>query len=108
VQASYGPPGKSLVSVTVLNVAQDEIQLERNVLAQLVEWYGEVARQWTHLRTYPIPEALVLQQAGMLSPVNKPLKMSDRLFACGDYLSVASIEGGIATGIRCADEICGH
>jgi len=101
------PPGKSLVSVTVLAIAGDEAQLERDVRAQLVEWYGEAPKQWGHLRTYAIPEALPLQEPPLLETVQKPVKISDRLFACGDYLSIASIEGAISTGIRCADEICG-
>jgi len=104
---NYAPPGKSLVSVTVLGVVEDELQLERDVRTQLVEWYGQAASQWGHLRTYAIPEALALQEPPLLKTVNKPLKISDRLFICGDYLSIASIEGAISTGIRCADEICG-
>jgi hypothetical protein len=107
VHQNYAPPGKSLISVTVLGVAGDEAQLERNVRAQLTDWYGEAATQWAHLRTYAIPEALVLQEPPLLETVHKPVRLSNRLFACGDHLSVASIEGAISTGIRCADEICG-
>jgi hypothetical protein len=103
----YAPPGKSLVSVTVLGVVEDQVHLERQVRAQLLDWYGEATRQWSHLQTYAIPEALPLQEPPLLQTVNKPVKLSDRLFACGDRLSIASIEGAISTGIRCADEICG-
>jgi phytoene dehydrogenase-like protein len=105
VHSGYAPAGKSLVSVTVLGVHQDLIQLETQVRTQLVQWYGEPAREWAHLRTYAIPEALLLQSPPLLETVQKPLKLSDRLFACGDYLGITSIEGAISSGIRCADQI---
>ena len=102
---TYAPPGKSLVSVTVLGAAEDPFRMEGEVRAQLVDWYGEQARQWHHLRTYVIPEALSLQAPPSLEVIKKQVKISDRLYACGDYLSVTSIEGAIACGIRCADQI---
>jgi phytoene dehydrogenase-like protein len=106
LHATYAPPGKSLVSVTVLGVSDNEARLEQQVRAQLVDWYGEVAAEWRHLRTYAVPEALTLQEPPSLEVVKKPVRISATLFACGDYLSVTSIEGAIASGIRCADEIC--
>jgi phytoene dehydrogenase-like protein len=104
---NYAPAGKSLVSVTVLGIVDDPGKLDAAVRTQLTEWYGDIARQWTHLRTYAIPEALIIQEPPLLEHVNKPVRMSDRLFACGDYLAVTSIEGAISTGIRCANEIAG-
>jgi phytoene dehydrogenase-like protein len=104
LHANYAPAGKALVSVTVLGVRDD---LESAVRTQLVEWYGEAARQWTHLRSYAIPEALLIQEPPLLEVVKKPVRVSERLFACGDYLAVTSIEGAISSGIRCADEMAG-
>jgi len=104
LHANYAPAGKALVSVTVLGVRDD---LEAAVRTQLVEWYGEAAQQWTHLRSYAIPEALLIQEPPLLEVVKKPVRVSERLFACGDYLAVTSIEGAISSGIRCADEMAG-
>jgi len=104
---TYAPPGKALVSVTVLGLAEDEFHLEAEVRAQLTEWYGKSAAQWRHVRTYTIPEALTVQEPPALSIVRKPSKIADGLYACGDYLSITSIEGAIASGIRCADEVYG-
>lgn len=104
---TYAPPGKALISVTVLGVAEDALNLERGVRAQLLDWYGQDAAPWQHLRTYSIPEALTLQEPPALQLIKKPVRISDRLFACGDYLSITSIEGAIASGIRCADELVG-
>jgi phytoene dehydrogenase-like protein len=105
VHASYAPAGKSLISVTVLGVPEDLTKLESEVRQELVDWYGEPATHWHHLQSYKIPEALSLQSPPQLSVVEKPVKISDRLFACGDYLSITSIEGAISTGIRCADQV---
>jgi hypothetical protein len=105
VHPNYAPPGQALVSVTVLGASEDAFRLEGEVRAQLVDWYGEQASRWRHLRTYRMLEALSLQAPPSLDVIRKPLKISDRLFACGDYLSITSIEGAIASGIRCADEI---
>lgn len=103
---TYAPGGKALVSVTVLGVTRNEGKLERDVRRQLSEWYGKGVEEWKHLHTYSIPEALTLQQPPCLELVRKPSKLSDGLFACGDYQSITSIEGAIASGTRCAEEIC--
>ena len=105
VQPSYAPEGVSLISVTVLDAAfQSREDLEPIVRAQLKEWYGPDAEQWRHLRTDHIANALPLQSPPALDPVAKPVKISDRLFACGDYTTIASIEGAITSGQRAADE----
>ena len=102
---TYAPRGKSLVSVTVLGADKDEILLEGQVRKQLLDWYGPPAGNWRHLRSYAIPDALSLQEPPALEAVRKPVKLSENLFACGDYLSITSIEGAIASGIRCADAV---
>ncbi len=102
---SYAPPGRSLISATVLGVVDDEVQLEHQVRTQLVDWYGSQALAWRHLRTYSISEALSLQSPPALNIIRKSSRRSESLFACGDYLSITSIEGAIASGIRCAEEL---
>ena len=102
---SYAPAGKSLVSVTVLGVSEDEAALESEVRKQLTGWYGKEVTEWKHLRTYAIPEAVTLQEPPSLATVKKPVQLSSRLFVCGDYLSITSIEGAISSGIRAADAV---
>lgn len=102
---THAPPGQALISVTVLGVVDDEVELERRVRAQLLDWYGTQVESWRYLRTYSIPEALTLQAPPALSIIRKSTKITERLFACGDYLSITSIEGAVASGIRCADQI---
>lgn len=103
-QRSYAPENVSLISVTVLDSAfQSNGDLEPVVRAQLGDWYGPDTAQWKHLRTDHIANALPLQSPPALDPVAKPVKISDRLFVCGDHTTIASIEGAITSGQRAAD-----
>jgi hypothetical protein len=104
VQASYAPEDVSLISVTVLDpVLQTNADVERLVRAQLQQWYGAEVQNWNHLRTDHIVNALPLQSPPALEIVAKPVKLSDRLFVCGDHTTIASIEGAITSGQRAAE-----
>ncbi|MBV9307054.1 MAG: FAD-dependent oxidoreductase, partial [Acidobacteriaceae bacterium] len=81
--------------------------LEQSVRAQLRTWYGDEVSRWRHLRTYHIDPALPLQEPPELHSIRKPVKLSDRLFLCGDYSGIVSIEGAIEAGIRAADALIG-
>jgi phytoene dehydrogenase-like protein len=106
---SYAPRGLSLVSVSVLHPAyRSRPDLEGLVRSQLMAWYGDEVSKWHHLRTYHIDEALPLQEPPGLSPVEKPVRLSERLFWCGDHAGIVSIEGAIASGIRAADAAAGN
>lgn len=106
VQSSYGPAGTSLISVTVLDPTyQARGDIEQAVRSQLTRWYGDRVSSWRHLRTYRIANALPLQEPPLLSPIEKPVKLSERVFICGDHTGIASIEGAILSGIRVADAI---
>ncbi len=104
VQRGYAPDTTSLISVTVLDPAfQSNGDLEPIVRAQLKNWYGPDAAQWKHLRTDYVANALPLQSPPALDPVAKPVKISERLFVCGDHTTISSIEGAITSGQRAAD-----
>ncbi|MDQ2711711.1 MAG: FAD-dependent oxidoreductase [Acidobacteriota bacterium] len=102
----YAPEGTSLISVTVIDPGyRTASDLETQVREQLTSWYGGSVLGWQHLRSYPIEDALPIQEPPLLSPVEKSVKLSDRLFVCGDYTGVASIEGAISSGIRAAEAV---
>ena len=106
LHASYAPHGTSLVSVTVIDPAyRSRPDLEAQVQAQLTRWYGASVSAWRHLRTYEINAALPLQKAPLLTPVEKPVKLSERFYQCGDYTGIVSIEGAISSGIRAAEAV---
>lgn len=104
VSPSYAPAGSSLVSATVLGVpVLDDPALESSVRQELQGWFGNQVQAWRHLRTYRIPFALPDQSPPALTPVAKPARISPWLWACGDYLDTASIQGAMVSGRRAAE-----
>ncbi|MBC7927595.1 MAG: FAD-dependent oxidoreductase [Bryobacteraceae bacterium] len=104
----YGPKGKALISVSVLGRPQaDNEQLTRQVKAQLQAWYGTQVKAWRLLRVYRIPYSVPFQPAGALQPVAKSVRLADRLWRCGDYADVSSIQGAMVSGRRVAEAIAG-
>jgi hypothetical protein len=73
-----------------------EEELIEGVYKELTEWYGGQVKQWKHLRTYHIPQALPAFTA--VEPSNKDLQLSDHLFRCGDYTAYPSLNAAMQTG----------
>lgn len=101
VAPELAPPGRSLVSATVLGSDGDEDAVRR----QLTEWFGTVVDRWRHLRTVRIEHALPRQVPPALSPVAKPTVRSDGVIVCGDWLDTASIQGAMVSGRRAAEAV---
>jgi phytoene dehydrogenase-like protein len=99
----YAPPGRALVSVSVLGLPE-AADLESRVLAELEAWFGSAVREWRHLRTYRIERALPRQAMG--SGFTGPgFRKEAGVYLCGDHLWSASIEGAILSGLRTAEAI---
>lgn len=104
VHPTYAPSGTSLVSVTVIHPAfRARPDLELQVRSQLAEWYGAAVGEWSHLKTYAIEDALPIQSPPLLTPIEKPVKLAEHLYACGDYAGIVSIEGAVSSGVRAAE-----
>ncbi len=110
VAASYAPPGKTLVSATVVgNPPLDDQRLAAGVHNQLVDWFGPSAQAWRHVKTYRIPYALPRQLPPTLSPlVEKPAAAGEGIFVCGDYCDTGSLNGAMASGRRAAEAVLGY
>jgi len=102
---SYGPPGESLVSVTVLGIPTDENRLRAEVLEQLEDWFGSSVKDWRHLRTYRIPHALPRQASPALAIPERPVRWQPGIFVCGDHRDNASIQGAMVSGRRAAEVV---
>jgi len=100
---TYAPPGRALVSVSVLGTV-DSTDLESRVLAELEAWFGGAVREWRHLRTYRIERALPRQSPGT-GFTGPGFRKVAGVYLCGDHLWSASIEGSILSGLRTADAI---
>lgn len=99
----YAPPGRALVSVSVLGLVE-AVELEARVLAELEGWFGRRVREWRHLRTYRIERALPEQAPGT-GFTGPGFRKEAGVYLCGDHLWSASIEGAIKSGLRTADAI---
>lgn len=99
----YAPPGRSLISVSVLGTMEPQ-NMESRVMAELEAWFGGAVREWRHLRTYRIERALPTQAPG--SGFTRPgFRMESGVYLCGDHQWSASIEGAVISGLKTADAI---
>ncbi len=107
VAPGYAPPGQSLVSVNLVGSAREaEPELLTAVRNELAGWFGEAVHGWRHLRTYAIREALPQFTAGQ--PGEKPLKLAEGLYRCGDYPAYPSYNASMLTGRHVAEQIAGR
>jgi phytoene dehydrogenase-like protein len=106
VAPAYAPAGKSLVSVSVLGTQElTEAQLSGFVIAQMKNWFGEVARSWRLLKSYKIPHAQPQQYPGALEPPERSVRVRPGVYVCGDHRNNASIHGAMLSGRRAAEAI---
>jgi len=106
VSEAYAPAGRALVSVSVLGPPDpDDERLLHGVRAHLRGWYGGDVDRWAHLRTYRIDHAQPAQPPGTIDPAQRPLRRSDRVWVCGDHRTDASLNGALAGGRRCGEEV---
>jgi phytoene dehydrogenase-like protein len=108
VAPSYAPPGAALVSATILGIpALDDDGLEGAVREQLRGWFGAQVSGWRRLAVYRIPFALPAQPPAVLAAPQRPVRVRDGLFVCGDHRDTASIQGAMVSGRRAAAALRG-
>ena len=106
VCAGYAPEGRALISASLIGVPEEEDEtVLKAVRAQLGGWFGESVESWEHLATMRVPRALPVTGELPSYRGNAPTKVADELFVCGDHRSNASINGAMASGRRCAEEV---
>ena len=98
----YAPEGQSLLSVSVLGLAEVDGRLVEQVRAELLEWFGPEASSWRYLRADCIRRGLPEQ----LPTRSAPTSINHAgVWVCGDHLSSASIEGAVVSGKQTAAAI---
>ncbi|CAA7395068.1 unnamed protein product [Spirodela intermedia] len=110
VSPSYAPPGKTLVSVSLIGTAaeeEDDGRLAAEVAAELGGWFGEAeVAGWRHLRTYRIPFAQPDQ-----SPQTELTAVDPRagggVYLCGDHMRSATFDGALVSGRVAAEALIG-
>jgi glycine/D-amino acid oxidase-like deaminating enzyme len=96
----HAPPGRSLVSVSVLGSGEPDLDA---VAHQLRGWFGAVTAEWRHLRTYRIPRALPAYPVGGFQPL--PVRLAEGLYACGDHREHPSLNGALRSGRLAAEAV---
>lgn len=116
VAKTYAPAGKHLISVTVLGQLPGkhdhedalepafEAQLINDVIIQAKSWFGEKVDGWQHVKSYRIANALPDQSPPWLE-TPRPTRLSDGLYACGDFRENASINGALISGRKAAEAL---
>ncbi|CAI9103973.1 OLC1v1002572C1 [Oldenlandia corymbosa var. corymbosa] len=106
VAPSYGPPGKGLVSVSLIglfdNVAEKD--LVNQVIDELSGWFGKAAvGSWKYLRMYKVKFA----QPNQCPPTDlmKNPRIKPGLYICGDYMTSATFDGALVSGRRAAEAL---
>ncbi len=106
VTDGYAPPGAALISVSIIGVHDlGDPALEATVREQMRDWFGPSVAGWRHLRTYRIREALPQRSARRPEDESARYHVAPGLYACGDYLENASIDGAMVAGRRAAESI---
>ena len=106
IAPSYAPPGKHLISVTVLGTQElTDAQLGGFIIAQMKNWFGSVARSWRFLKSYKIPHAQPQQYPGALDPAERSVRIRPGIYVCGDHRDNASIQGAMLSGRRAAEAV---
>ena len=107
---SLAPPGRALLSVTVLDAAdpeRDDAALEARVRATMRDWYGARADELELLRLLRIPYAQMRQPpgiAGLLSSVRTPVP---RVWLASEATRGVSIQGALEAGEQAAAAVTG-
>ncbi|MEJ7845001.1 MAG: NAD(P)/FAD-dependent oxidoreductase [Acidimicrobiales bacterium] len=101
VAPTYAPDGRALIAASLPSTAVDEDA----VRAQLRRWFGPAVDQWDLLRTDRIPHAQPAQPPAALEPVERPVRVTGRVYVCGDHRDNASINGALVSGRRAAEAV---
>ena len=108
VADTYAPAGRTLVTVSTLEVPGDEEgrrDLEARVRAQVRGWYGAQVDAWRLLRCDVIPYAQPRQTPSDLPSLARRVRLDERRWVCGDHRDTGSIQGALVSGRRTADEL---
>jgi hypothetical protein len=99
---SYASHDRTLISSSALGV-HSSTQSELQVRSHLASLYQVPTSNWTHVATYPIPDALPMMTAP--HDVEQSVRLSGGVYIAGDYRQVSSTNGALASGRRAAEAL---
>ncbi|MBD3750756.1 MAG: FAD-dependent oxidoreductase [Sphingobacteriales bacterium] len=99
IAKAYSSSGEALISVSILRevsaIATEK--LAEMVKKELSIWF-EDAKQWQFLERYDISYALPNQNSVSGEPTEQVLKLDERIYRCGDFLTNGSINAAMWSG----------
>lgn len=106
VSRSYAPAGKSLISVSVNGILEENTQAAiQKVKQELTPYFGKEVQEWHHLKTYKIRHALPDQKHVQHHLAESSICIRSGLFMCGDHLLNGSVNGAMRSGAFAAKVI---
>ncbi|MGZ6162705.1 MAG: FAD-dependent oxidoreductase, partial [Myxococcaceae bacterium] len=108
VAPEYAPPGKALVSASVLGAHSGVAEMELRVRAQLKGWFGGAVEGWRLIRADVVHDAIPAEPPSVLEPAQRPVRTPGGITLCGDHRDNASIDGALTSGRRAAESVLSH
>lgn len=102
VAPTYAPPGRTLVSSSVLGTRGPAAD-EDAVRAHLAVLYGTSTDDWELVRRVEVPAALPAMPPPL--SLRKPVRYVDGIYVCGDHRDTGSIQGALVSGRRTATAV---
>lgn len=98
VSHHYAPKGKSLISVSVVNMPLQLLDIVDVVREDLSTVLGEQVYDWEHVKTYEIQYALPCQHRVVHDRDPDDYRLGDHLYIAGDHMLYGSINAAMKTG----------
>ena len=106
VSPRYAPHGKTLVSAVVLQPERwQQTGILNLVRDQLIEWFGNKAMHWRHLKTFHISHALPDQRPPTADPYERLRPATARVHVCGEYQSLPGLQWALRSGRLAAQTV---
>lgn len=107
VARSYAPPGKTLISTTVVGDADeygDDESLVSAVRQQMARWFGqEEVDNWEVLKIYRIPHSQSAQNPDFV--FKRDTVVGNGVFVCGDHRNSPTLDGAFESGRDAAVQV---
>jgi len=101
----YAPADRHLVTVNLLGTEIDPDAATKAVLGELVDWFGAEVKSWERLAVYSLPAALPRQAPPVPYPGGRTLRVTDRLWVCGELGGAPSIQWALTSGSRAGESV---
>lgn len=106
VSKAYAPSKKSLISVSINSVVEENTQAAIKLVKQeLLPFFGPQVQDWHHLKTYKIRYALPNQEHVQQQLADSSIRLRKGLYLCGDHLLNGSMNGAMRSGAFAAEVI---